>query len=193
MRYIKRIVIGMCIAAAAVFLITSVEKSAEQDKNSPQIKSTSDEIRVKCSASEKELLEGVTAEDKEDGNLTDKIRIGNHSRFESPGVCDLEYLVFDSGYNVGKYTRRVIYTDYRSPVLSISQPLEYQVNKRVEILDRITASDCLEGDISNRIRIVDGNVDASKEGTYMVTAEVSNSYGDVVSQNLPVYIRRGGQ
>ena len=46
-------------------------------------------------------MEGITASDAEDGDLTDQIVAGSFSRFISDGVCSLTYVVFDSANRDG--------------------------------------------------------------------------------------------
>lgn len=58
----------------------------------------------------------------------------------------------------------------------------------VTILDKIQASDAIDGNINEKIKIISSNVNVAKEGTYSIGVEVVNDYADVVSLELPVHI-----
>lgn len=188
MRYIRRVIVIAFVAVAAVYLVTTIAVSRKQDKTAPVITCEVDELEVSSGASEEELLKGLKATDNKDGDITDKIRVGSHSKFIDQGVCDVTYLVFDSSYNAGQYTRRVRYTDYTSPKFSLTASLVYDLASEVTILNKLQASDAIDGDINEKIKIISSNVNVEKEGTYSIGVEVVNDYADVVSLELPVHI-----
>ena len=188
MKYIRRAVVLLFTVTLITYIIYSFISAGKVDQSAPVIASDSDTLEVPSAATDEQLLAGLTATDKEDGDLTAKIRVGTHSDFSEKGICQLNYLVFDSQNAVGQYSRMVTYTDYHSPTFSLSEPLMYNENQNVTILDRLSANDVLTGDISQKIKIVDGNVDAAVSGTYTLGVEAANDYGDIVSLNLPVHI-----
>ena len=60
------------------------------------------------------------------------------------------------------------------------------------MLDRLTATDVLDGDISSGIRITSQNVINSQPGVYSVTAQVDSRLGNSVVLPLKVVITAGG-
>ena len=81
MRYIRRVIVIAFVAAAAVYLVTTIGVSRKKDKTAPVITCEVDELEVSAGASEEELLKGLKATDNKDGDITDKIRVGSHSKF----------------------------------------------------------------------------------------------------------------
>ena len=64
------------------------------------------------------------------------------------------------------------------------------MNGVINISDRLTAKDMLEGDISGRIRFSSPNLTTTEAGTYKLNVELKNSYGDTVKYQLPINIVR---
>ena len=188
MRYIRSGIVVLFAAALALWLAVNVLMVRGKDTTPPVITSTAEEVELSVSDIEEEMLKGLTAFDDVDGDLTDKIRVGNHSKFIHPGVCEVSYLVFDSSCNVGQYTRRVTYTNYESPRFTLTAPLSYEVGSSVSLLSRIGAVDVLDGQIDGKIKIVSSNINSEKEGIYTAKFEVSNEYADVSAITLPVHV-----
>ena len=89
----------------------------------PVIAFASDVLEVPTTATEEDLLQGVTATDAEDGDVTDSILIEGVTRFVSDNTVKVTYAAFDSQSHVTKATRSVRYTDYTSPRFTLSGPL----------------------------------------------------------------------
>lgn len=162
----------------------------KQDVTPPVISSESTEFHIDAANGSSGLLEGLTAKDDVDGDLTANIIVGSISPFKEKGISDVEYIVFDSSDNVGRYERTVHFDNYESPTFQLSKALVYELNGEINISDRITATDMLEGDISDKIRFSSPNFMKDEEGTYILRAEVKNSYGDAVKLELPINVVR---
>lgn len=171
-----------------LFKTIAVVFNRNMDKTSPVITAESDQIQVSVADGDAALVEGLQASDNKDGNLTDQIIIGKRSKFVHKGISEVTFLVFDSSNNVGSYTRTVEYKDYRSPEFALSMPLVYGVGDAVTVLDRLTVTDVIEGDISDKIKIVSSDVNKSEPGTYTIGVEACNSFGDIISAKLPINI-----
>lgn len=187
MKIAKAITILIFICSIGIWLYgKGVTK--RQDTVPPVITSTIDELHVDASAAadEEVLKEGLTASDDVDGDLTEQIVVGAISPFTEKGVSEVEYLVFDSGNNVGRYERTVYFEGYESPKLHLSKPLVYEVNGSIRVTDRLTATDMLEGDISGKIRLFSSNLTTTTAGTYQLKIELKNSYGDMMQYELPI-------
>lgn len=188
MRYLR-------IAAVVIFVFSFVLNAGAsiwdrmyKDDSAPVITCDQDDLEVRVDCLEEELLAGLKASDEKDGDLTHKIMIAETSRFVEQGVCNVKYVVFDSDHNGAEFTRRVRYTDYESPRFSIVEPLVYVQGETAGYLDSIRASDLLEGDISEKIKIVSSEVDNHTPGTYPVELEVTNSLGDTSTLRTKVVI-----
>lgn len=187
MRHIKRITL-------IVFIIVCIAygggkyHNTKKDMVPPIIMSENDEIHVQAGCGIEELLQGLTAKDDKDGDLTEQIMIGKVGRFSEKGVSKVQYIVFDRENNAGRYERTVHFDNYTSPKFELTKPMMYKVNDRITLTDRLKAKDIITGDISDKIKFESSNVVQSEEGTYHVTISVKNQFGDYVKEELPVNI-----
>lgn len=124
------------------------------------------------------LLDGVTAWDDKDGDLTGQVMVEGIARSVENNETTITYAVVDSDCHVAKQTRTVRYSDYQPPRFGLSQELRYEVGQPVVVRDRVTATDVIDGDLSNQVKVTSTGLDASVEGRYPVTFEVTNSLGD---------------
>ena len=106
------------------------------------------------------------------------------SHFYEEGVCKVNYLVFDKSNNAGYYERIVCFDDYESPKISLTAPLMYIQNKEINLSDRLYVTDCLEGDISEKIRFSSAGITSYETGIYELYVEARNSYGDLLKETL---------
>ena len=134
---------------------------------------------------------GVMASDDRDGDLTDQILIKGVTPALADSSAQVTYIVFDSANNMATVTRTVRYTDYQAPRFALSRPLVYPLGQTVTLLDRLTASDVLDGDISKNIRLTSQNIVNSQPGVYNVTAQVDSRLGEPVVLPLKVVITTG--
>ena len=194
MKLVRTIVIILFILAAAAFGISKAVELKNRDTSIPEITSDREVLEIPCDYTEEQLMEGLTACDAKDGDLTAEIVAGNFSRFLSPGLCDLTYVVFDSSNQPGSLTRRVRFTDYHSPDFTLTDPLVFEESEGsyTAVMDQIGASDMLEGDLSDWVIQTDSDANYQKSGDYHVQMEVTNSYGDTASLSLPVHVVKSG-
>ena len=82
----------------------------------------------------------------------------------------------------------MIYTDYVSPRFSLTKALRYAPGEAMQVRDRLRATDTLDGDLSDSVKVTSTALSSSVEGTYPVTFEVVNSLGDAASLTLDVEI-----
>lgn len=192
MKYVRGITIGLFVCVCVIFAVSRVIAS-KRDTTAPVIVSSEEEIHAEAGCDEAELLTGLRASDDRDGDLTDQIMVRKISRFLEKGVCNIEYVVFDKSNNAGTFERKVYFDHYKSPEFRLSQPLLYGVNSTITISDRLSAEDVMSGDLSDRVKIVSGNINRSDEGTYQITVEVTNEYGDTSRSELPVNVVSQGK
>lgn len=178
MRIFRTIIIIIFAACAGLYAGTGIWDKYKNDKTKPEIHT--DEVVLDMSVSDppKKLLQGLTAVDEKDGDLTDSIMVSGTSYFIEKGEVTVTYVVFDSDNNFGTLSRKVKYTDYHSPEFSLTQPLIFSRNSSVSFLDYIKASDQLDGDLTDKVKMSGSNIDMTNAGVYPITLEVTNSCGD---------------
>lgn len=195
MRKIQIAVIAFFILSLVALGGFKIWSNLDKDETRPVIECPESSIKVSVKEGEKALLEGLTARDDVDGDLTDAIRISSISHFAEQGKRTVEYVVFDSSNNFATCTRTVQYTDYESPRIYLDAPLRVSLSEldMIDATSFMRVEDVLDGDISNKIRLsFDNSVYIQEPGFYSVTAQVSNSAGDTVSLPLQMHIVDAG-
>lgn len=179
------------LIASAILFITVVctlvytgYRHSRMDVNDPVIEVASPMVEISVKDDWSVILEGVTATDKEDGDLTDKLLVESLSNFVEKGRRVATIAVSDRANNVTKVTREVVYTDYSSPVFELRGPLSFPIGAN-SITKDMRVTDVLDGDLTDRVRFESRDeIYSSLLGEYAVIFTVVNSAGDVVS--LPV-------
>ena len=176
--------------AIVIFAAAEVREQMYADDTLPSITMDSDAIDIPCEYTADQLLAGVSAYDEADGDLTSQVLVGSFTRFIDPGICDLSYVVFDSSEHMATATRRVHFTDYHSPRFSLSEPLVFaeSTTNNTEVRALFSATDVLDGDLTDWITYVETNAAYNNPGDYTITMEVRNSFGDTVSYAFPIHI-----
>ncbi|WP_187120658.1 LPXTG cell wall anchor domain-containing protein, partial [Listeria immobilis] len=119
----------------------------------------------------------IQATDKEDGDLTDQVKItSNNVDISTPGSYEVVYEVTDSDGNKTTYTRSVIVTE--APTISGDTQTAINPNSTFDPMSTMTAKDREDGDITGDIQVADNPVNTSKSGSYEVTYEVTDSDGN---------------
>lgn len=188
MKYLRIAVIVLFIAGLGLYGAARIREQQRRDPDQPVLTSDREVLEIPCDYQESQLLEGMTATDGTDGDLTEQIILGGLSKFVAEGECSASYVVFDSSNQAAKLTRRVRFTDYQPPEFTLSGPLVFQEGDSGSAVDRVGASDMLDGDISDMVKLLESSVDYQKAGDYQIRVEVSNSFGDVQEASLPVHI-----
>ena len=190
-RKMQRVILALFILTLLAFCGLRIYRRLTVDVTPPVITCSTDSIDVSVTAGEEALLQGVMASDDRDGDLTDQILIKGVTPALADSSAQVTYIVFDSANNMATVTRTVRYTDYQAPRFALSRPLVYPLGQTVTLLDRLTASDVLDGDISKTIRITSQNIVNSQPGVYNVTAQVDSRLGEPVVLPLKVVITTG--
>ena len=188
MRGLKRTLLIVLAVLSVATIATRIYQGSTDRKEPPVISCPQEVLEVSSKDDESVLLQGVTAYDSQDGDLTEHIIIGGISKLISKDTAKVTLLVFDNDHNMGSVVRHFRYTDYQRPQFAITAPLVFSSSKEVSPLDRITATDVLDGDISSRIRI---STLASTENSeiFDITIQVTNSLGDTAKLQLPVLVQ----
>ena len=185
-----RIMILALLALSLVLLgVSSGVRLLSKDRTLPVIECDQQELRVSTKDGADALLQGVTARDGKDGDLTDAIVVEQIAGTGQAGKVTVTYAVADSDHHVVSCTRTVVYTDYVSPRFSLSAPLIYDVGESLQVRDRLGASDLIDGALTDRIKINASSLSTNYVGRFPLTMEVTNSLGDTSSLTLDVVVR----
>ena len=150
----------------------------------PEITSTVELLEISVQDPPEAIYGQLSAHDATDGDLTSQIMVASVSHFLQPGTVRVKYVVFDSHNNSATLTRQVRYTDYTPPVFSLDKAPVYSVGNAFDLLDHIRVQDCIDGDISDNIRVISNMVNNYSVGKYPVVLEVSNSCGETAQITL---------
>ncbi len=150
----------------------------------PEISNSVETLQISVQDPPEAIFQGLSATDKTDGDLTSAIIVASVSHFMEPGTVNVKYVVFDSHHNSATLTRKVHYTDYKAPEFSLEKAPVYTVGSSFDMLSYIQVTDCIDGDISDHIRVISNMVNNYSVGEYPVVLEVSNSCGDTAQITL---------
>ncbi len=179
MKVFRSLVITLFLLVTGVYVWFHFNNQAHRDESVPFIRFDSDVLQVSVDAVEADLLQGVHAYDEKDGDLSDRVIIEKSSNFVEKGLLNITYAVVDNDRHTVKATRRVHYTDYKSPRFSFKQAMRFEVGSDFNILKVLGANDMIDGNISDRIKLTGSDLSANVPGIYRMQAQVTNSRGDV--------------
>ncbi len=187
MKILRLSVLLLFIVVLVIFVFSQFQQLSI-DKTVPQITITDDVLEVSLDVTTEDLLQGVTAYDEKDGNITDKIIVESISRFVKPGTSVVRYAVCDSNNHVASATRTIVYTNYVPPRFQMTDSLVFKISQNINIRSVLGAVDCIDGDISDRVIVTANEYTANIPAVYYISAKVSNSKGDMIIQQFPVYV-----
>ena len=157
----------------------------------PVIKATDKTLTV---GDEFDPLADVTAEDEEDGNLTDKIEVlKNEVDTTKPGKYEVTYKVTDS--KGASRTKTITVTVNpkmeplnEAPTIDVTDK-EITVGDKFDPKDGVSAKDKEDGNLTDKIEILKNTVDPSKPGVYEVTYKVTDSKGASCTKTIKVTVK----
>lgn len=190
MRIIRILLLMCAVLAVGLFAVSEAIAWGQRDLAAPKLTAETDLVEVPCAYTRQDLMKGIRAWDEEEGDLTDQVVMSTFSRFLEDGVCNLTYVVFDDADQAASLTRKVRFVDYHSPRFTLSAPLVYEegTGSYNDIVSVLGAQDALDGDRTEWIVRTATNLNFQTAGTYSVSFEVSNSFGDNSSVQLPVHV-----
>ena len=138
-------------------------------------------------------LADVTAEDEEDGDITDKIEIlENEVDTTKPGKYEVTYKVTDSGGASHVKTIKVTVNPKMEPLNAA--PIIEAEDKTLTVGDTfdpmadVTATDAEDGNLTDKIEILNNEVDTTKPGKYEVTYKVTDRKGASYTKTITVTV-----
>ena len=180
----------------------------KDDNTAPVITFDSDLITVESSAGDNELLQGVTATDQEDGDLTEDILIDSISAFNTENERTITYVVFDDDNKATSASRKLKYDDYVEPRFNLTDSLIQSSLTMTKINSLVGATSSVDGVIDTNVEIKTGTYDDHK---MPIDLTVSDSTGteshlsliyeydntnyttDIVLKKYLIYVKKGGK
>ncbi len=163
----------------------------EEKKNTPPVINVEDkELTVGDTF---DPLEGVTATDEEDGDISGSIEVlNNEVDTTKVGIYEVTYKVTDSQ---GASTTKTIYVTVNPKQEVLNEVPVIDASDRVltegdafDVLEGVTATDKEDGDISGSIEVLNNEVDTTKVGIYKVTYKVTDSQGASTTKTIYVTV-----
>lgn len=158
------------------------------EKGKPLFSGTAD-ARIK-QGSVFDPLTGVTASDREDGDLTAQILVEGLVDNQRAGLYPLTYRVSDRDNNVTELVRTVevynlkpVFTGVTNATLVLGTPFDP--------LSGVSVRDEEDGDLTAQISVA-GSVDSNKVGSYSLSYQVSDSAGQMTSQQRTITVKEQG-
>ena len=191
-RILRLLTVIAFVAMLGFYAAYSIYYARTYDSTPPVIRFDEDTLRVSVTDGDAALLTDVTAEDKQDGDVSTSLVIASKARFSAENTRKITYAAFDHQGNIATAERTVIYTDYASPEFTLSQPLRYCTGTTsYDYMDNLSVVDCLDGDIAYKIKYSydeDNYVYYNGIGEMRMTFSVSNSAGDTSSLDIMLEI-----
>ncbi|MCU5109942.1 DUF5011 domain-containing protein [Bacillus cereus] len=161
-----------------------------------------DEVPVLKVPSETTITEGdkfypmkdVSATDKEDGDITSKVTYNGDQGIDKKGTYKIKYVVEDSkGHRVIKLRTVIVKavekpSEDQAPVLKVPFTTTLHVGDTFDSMSGVSATDKEDGDITSKVA-VDGKVDTTKPGTYVLNYKVKDSAGHLATQTQTLTVK----
>ena len=187
MRILRITVAALFVIVLCLFVFFHIQQRGA-DQSYPVITIENEVLNVSISATDTDLLEGVTAYDEKDGDISHKIIVESISRFTNPGESVVVYAVCDGDNYAVSASRKIVYTDYTPPRFTLTGSLVFGISQNINIRGLLGAMDSIDGDISDKVIITANEYTSNVAGVNYISAKVTNSKGDMILIQLPVYI-----
>ena len=190
LKLLRMIVAIVTVFVVVVFAFVYIRERFYFDRTYPEIHMDAEMIEVMSTATDADILKGVTAYDEKDGDLTDRLLVESIGQFTQPGYCKVTYVVCDDDNHVVTARRELHYSDYRAPRFTMNGPLLFSAYGTMNIVGVVGAEDCLDGDISQNVIIYSPDYETGRLGNFTIQATVKNSKGDSVMIALPMSVEK---
>lgn len=136
-------------------------------------------------------LEGVTAYDKYDGDLTSQIVVNSSNVNQTKaGVYSASYSVSDSQGNTSVKTIFVTVKDSKAPEIVAIDIIHEYGDAQPNLLKGVTAYDENDGDITSKLTVSGQNsINWTKLGIYKIVYSVTDSSGNTKTKNVNVIVQ----
>ncbi|GAK22152.1 LOW QUALITY PROTEIN: chitinase [Vibrio sp. JCM 19052] len=132
---------------------------------------------------------GVTASDKEDGDLTNSITVEGSVDVNTVGTYVLVYSVKDSDNNETKQSRTVVVYSLVPEFEGVTDTT-IQLGEAFDPMAGVKATDAEDGDLTSQVR-VEGSVDVNVLGVYDLVYRVTDSANQTTTAQRSVIVSDG--
>ena len=132
-------------------------------------------------------LNGVAATDKEDGEIKDIEVVRENVDINVAGEYEVTYKATDSSKASSIKTIKVIVND---PPQIDAEDKTIILGENFEELSGVTATDKEDGNITEKIEVVENKVNINKEGNYTVTYSVIDNLGGKTTKTITVTVKK---
>ena len=132
-------------------------------------------------------LNGVTATDKEDGEIKDIEVVRENVDINLAGEYEVTFKATDSSKASSIKTIKVIVND---PPKIYAEDKTIVIGENFEELSGVSAIDKEDEDITDKIEVIENNVDINKEGDYTVTYSVTDTLGGKAIKTINVNVKK---
>lgn len=132
------------------------------------------------------LLEGVSASDAEDGDLTDKIQVSENIDINNAGTYDVTYSVTDKDNNT--VTKTIKLTVISNKPTIEANNITILMGDEFNPLNGVKATDIEDGDITKKVTVTNNTVDINTAGIYSITYSVTDSHNNTVNKTVNVEV-----
>ena len=164
----KILLLALTLLCCAAFAVYQYRYLRTADREPPKISMAQQELTLSVSDPDTHLLEGMSAADARDGDVTPSLIVESVRGVVADKRFTVTYAAFDRAGNVAKAQRTVFYSDYTSPRFSLSAPLIFRAGVSPDAFAPLSAQDVFDGDLTERMLHPSMEVDK----TYL--ARVSN-------------------
>ncbi len=178
------------LGCVALFSLYMLHSEAAQDSDAPAISFDAQTVTLSVYDDQAVLLQGVSAYDAKDGDVTDSLVVEGISDIREDDTVTVTYAAFDSAGNVAKATRTALFTDYTGIRFSLSAPLIFRSGDSSDVFSCLVATDSLDGDLSDQIKasLTGETTSLSTVGLHEIEIRVTNSMGQTARLTLPVEV-----
>ena len=172
---ILAVLIIILISGSIIFYNRKNVKSSQEENNivinnSPVISILGEGTLEMC-PNEEYVEKGYIAFDKNDGNITDEVKVIEQEN-------QILYYVENSLKSKSFAKRKIVRKDSDKPTIELYGNQVMTLYLGEEYIEKgFKASDNCDGDLTDKV-VVSGNVDTTKEGTYKITYKVKDKSGN---------------
>lgn len=190
---IRVICVILAVLSLALFVLVYMDHQSKAQPVGPSVSMDSDTVTISVQDDPSAILAGITATDSGGQDVSGLLMVESLSNFVAPSTREAVIAAFDYAGNVAKTVRTVVYSDYTGPKLTLSGPLVSTASASSAMLNRISVTDCLDGDITDQMVISQNGGDVIYTvGEFQVLLQASNSAGDTLEVPLTIeYINPG--
>ncbi len=124
-------------------------------------------------------LDGVTATDVEDGDLTSKITVDGKVNSNVPGSYTLNYKVTDSDGQTTSADRIITVVDTTAPTITGVTAKTIAYGSIFDPLAGVAATDIVDGTVT--VKVASGSVNTGKAGKYELTYTATDKAGNTAT------------